>query len=140
MLHGIANLFRFIAFARVDEVISFHQYLVIHAVDLIQGVMVPDQVDNTVGQGLRIASVPQKLRCQDSALRLLVFFCRAAVFLTAHRTGDIVEDRGHLQDFLRLAVKPFAFPDGPGVGPDLQKVFDIVQAAFAVIDHLFCKA
>ena len=61
---------------------------------------------------------------------------RIAVFLTAERAGDVVQNRGDLHGLLLRRREILRDADRAGKGIDLHKVCYIVQVALRVGNHL----
>ena len=98
--------------------------------------VVADEVDKTLRHPRREVDVLKERLRQRAALLLLMIAVRIAVFLTAERTGDVVQNRGDLHGLLLRRREILRDADRAGKGIDLHKVCYIVQIALRVGNHL----
>ena len=69
------------------------------------------------------------------AFQLLQMTSSFAVFQTAERAGDVVDDSRHFQCGLSFFIQLLQQADGTGVGVDFHKMIDVMKSALVEGDH-----
>ena len=111
-LHEVFNIpLAIIVFGRIGYIICFHEDLIIYAVNIVKGVMMPNQKGDPFDLLFRHSGIRQKVPDQNLAFLLLMLPVCISVFFTAKRTGNVVCNGGDFQYKLRLRIETFQFAD-----------------------------
>ena len=125
------------AFVCIDQIICLQQDLIIHPVNASVRVMMGHKENDPFKLLFREIRTAEEFPHKRLTFRFLKSTGCIAIFLSAERTGDIMDNGCRLQDILCLFIQAFHPADGPGKGMHLHKMVDIVMIACCKVNHLF---
>lgn len=114
----------YIVFEEVDEEVGLHKNLIVDAIYISIGVVVPDYVADALDV-LRVKALPgQELACRGGAELLLILAVGVAIFGLGSMDADIVDHGRHLRDQLGMSIHMFLAGDELREAMNLEKMLD----------------